>query len=299
MGNKTELGTNQKTHFIKERNLSFSKMLDNAVWYIVLGLIGLLFALPFIWMFSTSFKTATQTVAYPPEFIPNPWTLRSFYEGFEGGPFVTYFKNSFAITFLCIFGTLFSGSVVGFGFARLNAPGKNFWFILLLGTMMIPGTVTLIPVYVLYSKIGWINTIYPLVVPSFLGASAFNIFLLRQFFSSIPKELEESAAMDGCSIFKTFYLIFIPNAKPALLVVTIFTFVGTWNDFFGPMIFLIDGDKYTLAIGLNFFKSQYGGAMDMGPIMAMSLLSVAPIILLFLFAQKYFIQGITTTGLKG
>ena len=242
--------------------------------------------------------TPGQTIAYHPQWIPNPITLRSFIEGVEGSVFGTFFENSTLVTALCIIGTLLSSSLVAFGFARLTAKLKNLWFVLLLSTMMIPGTVTLIPIYSLYSKIGWINTILPLVVPSFLGVNVFYIFLLRQIFVSIPKELAESAMIDGCSWLKIFYKIFLPNAKPALIVVAIFTFVSTWNDFFGPMIFLIDPNKYTLAVGLNSYKQQYSGVMDMGPLMAMSLLTVLPILILFLVAQKYFVQGIATTGLK-
>jgi multiple sugar transport system permease protein len=269
-----------------------------AVWYLVLTLAVLVFILPFIWMLSTAFKTAEQTVTFPPVFIPQPWTLRSFVEGLGRGPFGVYFRNSTLVTVLSVAGAAASSAIVGFGFARLDTRLKNFWFVLLLGTMMIPTTVTLIPVYVLYSRIRWINTILPLVVPSFLGVHAFNIFLMRQFFLGIPRELEESAFIDGCSWWTIFYRIFLPNARPALLVVILFTFSRTWNDFFQPLIFLIDPQKYTVAVGLSFLKNPYGGATDWGPLMAMGLLSVIPILILFLSTQRYFIQGIVTTGLK-
>lgn len=282
----------------REWRSSTVNKISKIICQIFLCLLGAFFILPFVWMISTAFKTPQQTIAYPPQWIPNPATFRSFIDGYGNGIFGVFFKNSVIITTLCIIGTVLSSSLVAFGFARLNSKLKNFWFVLLLSTMMIPGTVTLIPIYTLYSKIGWINTILPLVVPSFLGVNAFYIFLLRQFFVGIPKELAESAMIDGCSWFKIFYKIFLPNAKPALIVVTLFTFVSTWNDFFGPMIFLIDPNKYTLAVGLNSFKQQYSGAMDMGPLMAMSVLTILPILILFLAAQKYFVQGITTTGLK-
>lgn len=269
-----------------------------AAWYLALIPAALLFVLPFLWMLSTAFKTAEQTASFPPVFIPKPWTLRSFVEGLGRGPFGLYFRNSVLVTLLCVTGAAASSSIVGFGFARLETRLKSFWFILLLGTMMIPSTVTLIPVYVLYSRIGWINTMLPLVVPSFLGTHAFNIFLMRQFFMGIPRELEESAFIDGCSWWTIFSRIFLPNARPAMLVVVLFTFSRTWNDFFAPLIFLIDPQKYTVAVGLSFLKNPYGGATDWGPLMAMGLLSVVPILALFVATQKYFIQGIVTTGLK-
>jgi multiple sugar transport system permease protein len=267
-------------------------------WYLVLTLAALVFLLPFLWMFSTAFKTAEQTASFPPVFVPRPWTLRSFDEGLRRGPFALYFRNSAIVTALCVFGAAASSSIVGFGFARLDARLRNFWFFVLLGTMMIPTTVTLIPVYVLYSRMGWINTMLPLVVPSFLGTHAFNIFLMRQFFMGIPKEMEESALIDGCPWWTIFSRIFLPNARPALLVIMLFTFSRTWNDFFAPLIFLIDPQKYTVAVGLSFLKNPYGGATDWGPLMAMGLLSVAPVLILYVAAQRYFIQGIVTTGLK-
>ncbi|HEY5584573.1 MAG TPA: carbohydrate ABC transporter permease [Ruminiclostridium sp.] len=271
---------------------------NKLIWYVLMTIFALIFSMPLIWLFLTAFKTPQQTVAFPPEWIPNPWTFRSFVEGFADGSFGKQICNSIIVTLLCLIGTLVSSSLVGFGFSRLQARFKNFLFIVLLGTMMIPSTVTLIPTYVLYSKLGLINTYVPLVIPSFLGVGAFSIFLAKQFFDTLPKELDEASMIDGCSWFKTFALIYIPNSKPLLIVISIFSFVGTWNDFFSPMIFLLDPDKYTLAVGLAMFRNQYGGASDIGPLMAMSLVSILPVFILFFIAQKYFVQGIATTGLK-
>lgn len=266
---------------------------------LVLALFAVVFLLPFAWMIKTAFMTPSQIVAYPPEWIPNPFTLRSFEEGLTMGDFPQFFLNSSVITLLSIVGTLISSSMVAFGFARLTAPGKSMLFALLLATMMIPGTVTLIPMFVLYSNLRWVDTILPLVLPTFLGGGAFNIFLLRQFFGSIPKEMAESAMIDGCSWPRIFASIYLPNAKPALLVVTMFTFVNTWNDYFGPMIYLANPKKFTIAIGLATFKNQYGATQDLGPMMAMALLTVLPVLLLYLFCQKYFVQGVVTSGVKG
>ncbi len=268
-------------------------------WELVLALCSILFLLPFVWMIKTAFMEAEQISAYPPEWIPNPWTLRAFYEGLASADFVQYMLNTCLVTALSIVGSVVSSSMVAFGFARLSGPGKRFLFTMLLATMMIPGTVTLIPMFVLYSNLKWVDTYLPLVLPAFLGGGAFNIFLLRQFFATVPKELAESAMIDGCSWPRIFWSIYLPNAKPSLLVVTMFTFVAAWNDFLGPIIYLVNPKKFTLAVGLNIFKSQYGGAMDLGPLMAMSVLTVLPVLALYLSCQKYFVQGIVTSGVKG
>ena len=169
----------------------------------------------------------------------------------------------------------------------------------MLSTMMIPSMITLIPTYSIYAKLGLTDSAIPLILPLFFGGSAYSIFLLRQFFMTMPSSLGEAAFLDGCSWFGVFTHIYLPNAKPALLVVTMFAFVNTWNDFFNPMIYLSSPEKYTIAIGLAAFKKMYGGTMDLGPLMAMSLLCVAPIIILYLICQKYFVEGIATSGIKG
>ena len=275
-----------------------SRILRRLLWYLTAVIVALVFALPFFWMFFAAFKTPQQSIQYPPHFWPDPWTINGFIKGFRVGIFDKYLLNTIFIAVTATAGTALSSSLVAFGFARLRARGKHIWFVILISTMMIPGNVTLLPMFVLYSKIGWVNTFLPLIVPAYLGGSAFSIFLLKQFFSTLPKELCEAAKIDGSSWFGIFSRIFIPNAKPALMVVAIFALVSHWNDFFGPMIYLTDPKKYTVAVGLQFFRTQYGTAMDMAPLMAMSLVSVLPIILLFACAQKYFIQGIVTTGIK-
>lgn len=280
------------------RKLKYPDIFGSTIWYMILLLLAIVFILPFIWMLSASFKTPQQCIAYPPQWIPDPLTFRCFQEAFVSFPFIRYLINSCFVSILCILGTLFSSSVVAYGFARLNAPFKKLWFTLLLSTMMIPGFVTLLPVFSLYVKLKWMNTYLPLIVPSFLATSAFSVFLLRQFFLSFPKELDESAQLDGCSYFRIFWSILLPNSKTVLFVVALFNFVSTWNDFFGPMIFLSDQKRYTLAVGLILFKSAYGATLDLGPMMAVSLISVLPIMTLYLVAQKYFVQGIVTTGLK-
>ena len=268
------------------------------LWYIIMILVSLVFCFPVLYLIFTGFKTPQETVAFPPTLIPKKWTLSAYEEGLSSGIFSKYLLNSIFVSGMAVIGTVSSAALVGFGFARLRSRMKNFLFMLVLATMMIPSSVTLIPVYSIYSKIGWIDTYLPLIVPAFTGGGAFSIFLIKQFFEAIPNELVESSKIDGAGWFTIFWKMFLPNSKPVLLVVIIFAFVNSWNDFFAPLIFLINPEKFTVAIGLNTFRNSYGAAMDIAPLMAMATLSVLPILLLFVFAQKYFVQGITTTGLK-
>lgn len=268
------------------------------LWYIITILVSLVFCFPVLYLIFTGFKTPQETVAFPPTLIPKKWTLSAYEEGLSSGIFSKYLLNSIFVSGMVVIGTVSSAALVGFGFARLRSRMKNFLFMLVLATMMIPSSVTLIPVYSIYSKIGWIDTYLPLIVPAFTGGGAFSIFLIKQFFEAIPNELVESSKIDGAGWFTIFWKMFLPNSKPVLLVVIIFAFVNSWNDFFAPLIFLINPEKFTVAIGLNTFRNSYGAAMDIAPLMAMATLSVLPILLLFVFAQKYFVQGITTTGLK-
>ena len=268
------------------------------LWYIIMILVSLVFCFPVLYLIFTGFKTPQETVAFPPTMIPKKWTLSAYEEGLSSGIFSKYLLNSIFVSGMVVIGTVSSAALVGFGFARLRSRMKNFLFMLVLATMMIPSSVTLIPVYSIYSKIGWIDTYLPLIVPAFTGGGAFSIFLIKQFFEAIPNELVESSKIDGAGWFTIFWKMFLPNSKPVLLVVIIFAFVNSWNDFFAPLIFLINPEKFTVAIGLNTFRNSYGAAMDIAPLMAMATLSVLPILLLFVFAQKYFVQGITTTGLK-
>ncbi|MGN0803338.1 MAG: carbohydrate ABC transporter permease [Candidatus Faecivicinus sp.] len=281
------------------RYYKLRRITSTCLWELLLILISFFFILPFVWVTRTAFMKPTQASLYPIQWIPRPVTLENFVKGLDAANFAQFFKNTVLITGLSIIGTVISSSMVAFGFARLQAPGKKALFMLLLSTMMIPGTVTLIPMFVLYSRLHWVDTYIPLVLPCYLGGGAFNIFLLRQFFAAIPKDLSESAMIDGCSWPGIFARIYLPNAKPSLLVVMMFTFANTWNDYFGPMIYLTNPKKYTVALGLTLFKDQYGGTMNMGPLMAMTFLTILPVLALYLFCQKYFVQGVVTSGIKG
>ncbi len=278
------------------------KQFKIAIWFIICLLVGVVFMLPFIWMTATSLMGVEQIVKYPPELIPSPATLRSFTYVLKNTDFFLYFKNSSIITILNIVGTLVSTTLVAYGFAKYDAKLKGFWFTILMSTMMIPYFVTIIPLYNIYAKMKLINTIVPLVLPNMLAASGFSVFLLNQFFKTFPNEIEEAARIDGCSEMGILFKMVLPNSKAVLFVVGIFMFVWTWNDYFGPSIFLSDQKKYTLSVGLVFLSSSLNGyqdALDQGPVMAMALLTVLPIIILYVFFQRYFIQGIISSGLKG
>lgn len=278
------------------RDEYFKKISDQLVKHLILIIVGILFILPLVWMVSTSLKTNRQIYVYPPQWIPGPVIWLNYPAVFDYAPFLLYLRNTLTIAALCVLGVSFSCSLVAYGFARLNAPGKNFLFMLMLSTIILPYQVTMIPLYIFFSKIGCVDTFCPLTIPFFFGIPLY-IFLLRQFFMTIPRELEDAARIDGCGYFRIYWQIFLPLSKPALAVVMLFTFIGAWNDFLGPLIYLQSPDMYTLALGLQVFLTQHGG--DWSLLMAASTMVVLPIIIVFFFTQKQFIQGIVLTGLKG
>jgi multiple sugar transport system permease protein len=264
---------------------------------IALSLGGILFVLPFLWMVSTSLKEASQVQHFPPIWVPHPIRWDNYAVALRKMDFGTQLKNTLLIVYSCLVGQLFSASVVAFGFARLRFPGRDALFFLMLSTMMLPGVATLIPMYILYKHLGWIDTFLPLTLPAFFGGGAFYIFLLRQFFLTLPKEMEEAARMDGATSWDVFWRICLPLSQPALATVAIFSFMAHWNDFVGPLIYLRSPRNYTLALGLQTFQGLY--STDYQYLMAASIVVVAPIIVLFFLAQRYFVQGIVLTGMKG
>lgn len=270
--------------------------LNKLIVYLLLIIGAVLFIMPFLWMLSTSLKENAGLFDIPPKWIPYPPKWSNYPEALKAFPFMRYTFNTLFITVVAIVGCLISSSIVAYSFARLRWPGRDIWFLILLATMMLPGQVTMIPVFVLYKKLGWVNTFAPLTVPYFFGG-AFYIFFLRQFFKTIPMELSEAAKIDGCSELRIFWQIVMPLCKPALVTVAIFTFMGTWNDFLGPLIYLNDDEKFTLALGLRSFQMQHGTRWNL--LMAASIVVALPTIILFFICQRYFIEGITLTGIKG
>ena len=265
--------------------------------YGALLVVGAAILLPFLWTLSSSLKPFGTGITFPPEFIPKRFELENYVKVVQTIPFFNYLKNSVIVTGLSMVGELLSCSLVAYAFARLRFPGRNALFIVLLGTMMIPYPVTMVPTFILFNALGWVNTYLPLVLPPFFGP-AYNVFLLRQFFLTVNRELDEAAEVDGANKFRIYWQIMLPLAKPALATVAIFSFMYYWNDFMGPLIYMSDSEKFTLALGINFLRSHRGGG-DLSVQMAASVMFVLPCILLFFIAQRYIVEGIVTTGIKG
>lgn len=265
---------------------------------------SLLFLFPLLWMISTSLKPIEEAMRMPPRLLPSHFMWDTYpraimYESDKLGyiPFLRYALNTLYVGGLGVIGAVLSNALVAYGLARIPWPGRSVLFGATIATMMIPGAVLMVPIYVFWRRVGLIGSFAPLWVPAFFG-SAFNIFLLRQFFMTIPFELSDAARVDGCTEFRIFKEIILPLAKPALAVVALFHFLYAWNDFLGPLIYLTDQRDFTLALGLQFYQSQHGGT-EWNMLMAASTLVVLPVIVLFFFTQRTFIQGITVTGLKG
>ena len=265
--------------------------------YLILCAGSIFFLLPLLWMVSTSLKPASQVMVYPPKWIPHPLMWINYVKGWTTLPFTLYLENTCIITFSVIAGTLFTASLAAYSFSRLRWPGRDIVFVITLATLMLPSQVTMIPVFLMFRDVGWLDTFKPLTVGAWLGGGAVNIFLIRQFMMTIPVELEEAARLDGCSTLGIYWRIVMPQLKTCLAVVAIFTFLATWNDFMGPLIYLTTPDKYTLALGLQFFQGHYGVTMHY--LMAVSLIVMAPCLLLFFLAQKLFVTGIALVGIKG
>lgn len=270
-----------------------------------LALLGLcaMFLFPFLWLVSTALKPIEETMKEPPVWIPSKLMWENFSEAVKYGhetlgyyPMLIYARNTIVLCALIVSGTVVSNSLVAYSFARLKWPGRDFVFSLTLATMMVPFPVLMVPTFSLFRSLDWIGTYRPLWVPAWFG-SAFSIFLLRQFFRTIPMELSEAAKIDGASEWRIFREVVLPLSKPAIAVVALFAFMGAWNDFLGPLIYLLDQKTFTLSLGLQFYQSQSGGT-SWNLLMAASTLVILPVLVLFFFTQRLFIQGIAVTGLK-
>lgn len=280
------------------KSLKTRKIIARVITYLILIGAAIICLFPFVWMISTSFKPMADIYKMPPQIFPEIFTLENFIEGWRGSDFGKYFKNTAWITFLATVGTVFSSSFIAYGFSRFKSRLSPMLFLVLLGTMMLPSQVTLIPQYLLYHKLHMVDTIWPLIIPSWLGGGAFNIFLFIQFFRTLPKELDEAAKIDGANSWQVFFRILLPSVKPVMLAVLVMSLVYNWNDFFNPLIYLNSNEKFTIAIGLQFFKGSQGNVQT-GQMMAMALVSLLPVLLIFAACQKYFIQGVKMSGLKG
>jgi len=279
----------------QRRPRGFRLSLQPLVVWVLLIAGSFCFAVPFIWMVSTSLKLDRQIFRTPPVWIPHPFVWENYRRAITEFPFALYLRNTLFITGMAMAGNLISATLVAYSFARLRWPGRQVCFMILLSTMMLPYQVTMIPTFILFQKIGWVNTFLPLIVPGWFGPP-FYVFLLRQFFLTIPRELADAATMDGADEFTILARVVVPLSGPALATVAIFAFVSHWNSFLGPLIYLNKKAYFTLSLGLMTFRSQY--TTDFSALMAASALVLMPILVLFFVAQKYFVQGIVLTGIK-
>lgn len=266
------------------------------VYALCLG-VSVLMLFPLVWLLRSSVMDLGQIFVFPPEWIPRPWRWQNYPEALTTIPFLLYLRNTLTILVPSVVGTVITAALAAYGFSRLRWPGRDLVFNILLTTLMLPYAVTLIPTFLLWARLDLINTFWPLIIPHWFGGGIFSIFLLRQFFRTIPKELDEAALIDGANPLQILWNIIVPLSRPALIAVAIFSALTSWNDFLGPLIYLNDSRNFTLALGLAEFTGLYSSQWHL--LMAASTVVIAPVILLFFFAQRYFIEGIALTGSKG
>ena len=252
---------------------------------------------PLVWLIRSSFMSLGQIFIFPPEWWPDPWQFENYPQALTTIPFARYFLNTMIILVPSVIGTVVTSALAAYGFSRLRWPGRDFVFNILLTTLMLPYAVTLIPTFILWAELGLVNTFWPLILPSWFGGGIFFIFLLRQFFMTLPKELDEAAVLDGANPLQVFWYVIVPLSRPALITVAIFAALNAWNDFLGPLIYLNDSRNFTLALGLAEFTGLYTSQWHL--LMAAATVILAPVLVLFFFAQRYFIEGIALTGSKG
>jgi multiple sugar transport system permease protein len=277
-----------------------NKTIKKFIKYLVLIIGSIVFIAPLIWLVSNSFKEYNQIIAFPPEWIPNPFVFKNYTDLFDPAnknyvPIPRFIINSFIVCIGSVIGTLVSTVLVGYAFARLKSRFKDFYFIVLLGTLMIPTSVLTLPIFILFKQIGWLDSLKTLIVPAFFG-NAFFIFLMRQFLMALPYDLDESAYMDGASRLQILTKILVPLCKPILITIVVLTFIYTWTDFYNPLIFLTSQDNMTLAVGLAMFRGQRKALL--GLLSSATVISLIPMVILFFTAQKYFVEGISFSGIK-
>jgi len=280
-----------------EAKRRLTRRAEYALTWIVLVILTIMMLFPLGWMVSTALKERKQIFTYPPQWIPDPILWSNFREAMTVFPFATFIRNTLIIAGFNIVGVVLTSSLAAYAFARLRFPGRDIIFMILLSTLMLPFAVLMIPRYVEFRELGWLDSWLPLIVPNWFGGSVFYIFLLRQFFRGIPRELSDAAKLDGASEFRIYWQIVMPLAKPALAVVAVFVFLDSWNDFLAPLIYISSPGKYTVSLGLSLFMGNY--TTQWAYLMAASTLMTIPTIVLFIAAQRYFVRGVVLTGVKG
>lgn len=278
------------------RQRAWRKTMNIGIKLLVLILFAVVFITPFYWMFATALKSDGQLFVLPPAWVPHPFEWHNFVRVFEEVPFGKFINNSLILVTWNVVGQVFATAMVGYGFARLRFPGRDVLFVVLLATLMVPKQVTLVPQFILFAKLGWIDTYLPLILPAF-GGSPFLIFLVRQYMMTIPLDLDEAATIDGASRWQILWHIILPLTVPALILVAVFTFTDVWNDFMSPLIYLNDPNKFTVSLGLSFFQGTKETSWNL--LMAAALMAMIPPVVLFLLTQKRLLGGLATTGLKG
>jgi multiple sugar transport system permease protein len=279
----------------RARTVTRKGMAGRVALYALAITLGFLFALPFLWMLSTSFKSRAELNLFPPSITPIHWTPSNYLKIWDVQPFARFLWNSLLYAGGAVIGTVISSTLVAYGFARLRFWGRDFWFVVMLATLMLPGQVLFIPQYILFRDLHWLNSLKPLVVPTFFG-NAFYIFLVRQFMRTIPTSLDEAALLDGASQWQIFTRVILPLSRPIIVTVAAFAFVTHWNDYLGPLIYLRDPSKMTAAVGIVLFRGDQETLISW--VMAAAVIMVIPVIAVFIWTQKYYIQGIATTGSK-
>ncbi len=293
--------TKQISSVTRGRPFTLPHGLLTAFVYVMAIVLALLFGVPFLWALLTSLKTPDEVFTFPPQWLPAVPQWYNYVEIFQQAPLALFFLNSSVMTFMSMVGQLLSSSLVAYGFARFRFPGRDLLFVVLLSTLMLPSQVTIIPTFLLFKYLGWLDSLKPMIVPAYFGGGAFAIFLFRQFFLTLPHELDAAAKIDGANSLHIFFLILVPLAKPAFITMSIFSFLGSWNDFFNPLIYVNTVEKFPLALGLTYFQRV---AISAGPstehlLMAAAITMTFPCLLIFVILQRYWVQGIVMTGIKG
>ena len=275
------------------------RLFGKTVVFLLLVVFSTAYIFPFIWMVSVSLQTEEEmrlAQGFFSQLIPSSWRFQNYTEVFKVAPFARYFINSSIVTGLALIGTLLTSTLTAYAFSRLRFPGRDLMVVIMLSTIVLPHFILIIPLFKMYSYMGFINTYFPLILPAFLGGGAGNIYLIMQFFKTVPKDFTEAAKIDGAGHLKIWYRIMIPLCKPVIASVAIFTFLFTWNDFMNPLIYISKEELMTVALGLNAFRGQLG--VQWGYLMAASLISMIPMLIIFIFCQRYFVEGIKMTGIK-
>lgn len=292
---------------LRSRQARTRRTIGRSLIYASLVAMSVVYFLPMWWMLITSVKTLEETFSSPPTFFPRTFSMEGYINAWEHMPWPRHFLNTMTIVVGTLVGILLTSTLCAYGFARLRFPGRNIVFLIMLASVMLPSQVTIIPSYLLFHRLGWLDSFKPLIIPAWFGGGAFNIFLIRQFFTSIPQDLTDAARIDGCTHLGIWRRVMLPLSKPALTAVTVFVIQGQWNDFFGPLIYLNSKDNLTMALALNTFQAIAGSAaanvayQDISlytALMAAATVVTLPIIVLFIVAQRYFVEGIQLTGLK-